>query len=187
MCDVKGLVLKQVQTVLTLWTLKCVSPRLCIAARTLQRSGVQTNISAHVCNCTSEIERVCVHSLSPGLCFSCHVSPIGHSLYLERSAQPKQHGRLFRETWAWKEVNVWTEMCCQQDNKNPTRGNVSGGRGGPTGAETTSQCNPNYFCVKSHTLNVRITVCNSHLLTSVIFRVMQPSQKLTKVHKMMRK
>lgn len=55
----------------------------------------------------------------------------------------KQHGRRFGETWAWKEVNVVTEMCCEQDNKNQAGGIVSRGRGGRRGAETTSQSNPN--------------------------------------------
>lgn len=49
--------------------------------------------SAHMCVWTSKYEeRVCAHSLSPGLCFSCHVSPIGHGLYLARRSQPNSMG-----------------------------------------------------------------------------------------------
>ena len=112
-----------------LWTLECLSSYLCVRAHTVEMTCVW-RMCTRVRSNKWIWERVCVRCSSPGLCFSCRVSPICHGLYLVRRSQPKQHGRRFRETWAWKEVSLVTEMCCEQDDKNWGGGNVSRGRGG---------------------------------------------------------
>lgn len=144
----QGFSLKLVQTVLMQWTLTWVSSYLYL--RTHGRDPARGQTLVHTCVSEQVDFRACLCAqlVSRFVFLLPRQSYWPRSIFSQEVAA-KQHGRRFRETWAWKEVNVVTEMCCELDNKTRTSGNVRGGRGGRRGAETTSQSNPHF--VWNHT------------------------------------
>lgn len=110
---------------------------LCIPTLTGQRSY-----------CTRVFEqvnlRVCfVHSLSPGLCFSCHVSPISHGLYLARRSQPNSMGGASERRELGRRSAWWLRCAVSKITRTKPAVMFNGGRGGRRGAETTNQSSPN--------------------------------------------
>lgn len=159
-CDVRGFSLKQILTPLTLWILYCVFEHSCA-------HGQRSHVQVHTCIWTSEFVCVCMHSLSPGLCFSCDVSPIGHGLYLARRSQPNSVGDVSERREPGRRSTWWLRCAVSRITRTePAVMLVEGaGRGR---AETTSQSNPN-------TLHE-----NTSYLFNSVFSVVPPFQKFTR-------
>lgn len=112
-----------------LWTLECPSSYLCVRAHT-----VETNCVWRMCTRVRSNkwiwERVCVRSSSPGLCFSCRVSPICHGLYLVRRSQPNSMGDASERREPGRRSAWWLRCAASRTTRTETVVTLAEGGGG---------------------------------------------------------
>lgn len=182
----RGFSLKQFLTELTPWTLKYVSSHLCIHVHI---ASLWDPVYVCVCvwafviaPCVSEQANLrvclCAQFVSRFVFLLPRQSYWPRSIFSRGGRSQTAWEKLQRDvSLAWKEVNIVTEMCCEQDNKNWTSCNVSGGRGGWNHASVRSK----HLAGKhTHTpRNAPPAVCSSYIFTSVNF----PFRHVNKVTK----
>lgn len=84
----------------------------------------------------------CVLSVSPGLCCSCHVSPIGHGLYLERRSLPNSMGGASERREPGRK-STWRRRCAASGITRPEPVVTSAEGEATQEGETPGDMNPN--------------------------------------------